>query len=170
MLASGGFLRLVVHRVQCRACKSIIRSVERHDMVTCACGKVSVDGGIEAGCTTSGDPATIVDMCEWVPDAFPDTSMSAAFKAAAPTAYRAWNESRGQRDILDRLAAIRSETRAAKTEMGALLAPMQARIAELERTVAQLDDEAHELQITRRGGDDRVCDDQYCDRCSWFYT
>ncbi len=33
------------NRIKCLNCKDIIESVNRHDYVTCKCGKVSVDGG-----------------------------------------------------------------------------------------------------------------------------
>ena len=41
------------NRIQCRKCKQIIWSRDRHEMVTCRCGAVSVDGGYDY-CRTGG--------------------------------------------------------------------------------------------------------------------
>lgn len=34
-----------MNAAQCHRCRKVIRSVYRHDFVTCHCGDVSVDGG-----------------------------------------------------------------------------------------------------------------------------
>jgi len=39
--------RLLVNKAQCRACGDIIQSVSRHDFVSCDCGAISVDGGVD---------------------------------------------------------------------------------------------------------------------------
>lgn len=31
--------------IKCKHCNDVIKSEHRHDLVTCSCGKVSVDGG-----------------------------------------------------------------------------------------------------------------------------
>ena len=36
-----------VNRVRCKECGDIIESVHVHDFVTCSCGAVSVDGGLQ---------------------------------------------------------------------------------------------------------------------------
>lgn len=35
------------NRAKCRLCQSIIESFHRHDYVTCKCGEISVDGGLD---------------------------------------------------------------------------------------------------------------------------
>lgn len=35
------------NRAKCKLCQSIIESYHRHDYVTCKCGEISVDGGLE---------------------------------------------------------------------------------------------------------------------------
>lgn len=39
--------RLVRNAVKCGKCNDIIESKHRHDFVTCPCGNVSVDGGLD---------------------------------------------------------------------------------------------------------------------------
>jgi hypothetical protein len=39
--------RLIVNKAQCRACGDIIESKSVHDFVTCDCGAISVDGGVD---------------------------------------------------------------------------------------------------------------------------
>lgn len=39
--------RLKRNAIRCLACDTIIESRSRHDFVTCPCGRVSVDGGLE---------------------------------------------------------------------------------------------------------------------------
>lgn len=34
-----------MNAAQCHTCEDVIRSVTRHDFVTCKCGGISVDGG-----------------------------------------------------------------------------------------------------------------------------
>jgi hypothetical protein len=38
-------MKILINRVRCKHCNSIIESKTRHDFVTCKCGRVSVDGG-----------------------------------------------------------------------------------------------------------------------------
>lgn len=45
--------------VKCLACHAVIRSMHRHDFVTCGCGKTFVDGG--SSYTRIGGPGVIVD-------------------------------------------------------------------------------------------------------------
>lgn len=37
--------RIVLNSIRCKQCLEIIESIDDHDYVTCACGKVGVDGG-----------------------------------------------------------------------------------------------------------------------------
>jgi hypothetical protein len=39
--------RLVRNAIRCLSCETVIESKSRHDFVTCPCGRVSVDGGLE---------------------------------------------------------------------------------------------------------------------------
>jgi hypothetical protein len=36
---------IYLNAVRCHTCGEVIRSKNRHDFVTCACGSISVDGG-----------------------------------------------------------------------------------------------------------------------------
>lgn len=36
---------IFINQVRCLKCRWLIRSKNRHDMVTCKCGAVSIDGG-----------------------------------------------------------------------------------------------------------------------------
>jgi hypothetical protein len=39
-------LTLIQNRAQCLFCFQIVESTHRHEMVTCRCGRVAVDGGL----------------------------------------------------------------------------------------------------------------------------
>ena len=39
--------KIIKNSVKCLKCGDIIESVHRHDFVTCSCGNVSVDGGLD---------------------------------------------------------------------------------------------------------------------------
>jgi hypothetical protein len=39
--------RLLINRAQCSVCGDIIESTSRHDWVSCKCGAISVDGGVD---------------------------------------------------------------------------------------------------------------------------
>jgi hypothetical protein len=56
--------RLVRNAAQCRKCGDLIVSKHRHDFVTCKCGAISVDGGLNYSRRT-GNPADMIDMCEY---------------------------------------------------------------------------------------------------------
>lgn len=38
---------IIRNEIKCNHCKQVIISRNRHDYITCECGKVSVDGGID---------------------------------------------------------------------------------------------------------------------------
>jgi hypothetical protein len=40
-------LKIIKNSAQCLKCKDIIESKHRHDYVTCKCGAISVDGGLD---------------------------------------------------------------------------------------------------------------------------
>ena len=52
------------NKAQCRECSDIIESTHRHDFVTCACGKISVDGGT-AYLRRSGDLENIIELSDY---------------------------------------------------------------------------------------------------------
>ena len=37
----------ITNRMQCKICGDIIESKHRHDFVTCKCGNLSIDGGLD---------------------------------------------------------------------------------------------------------------------------
>ena len=39
--------RVTRNRARCKACGSVIESKHRHDYVTCSCGQIAVDGGLD---------------------------------------------------------------------------------------------------------------------------
>lgn len=43
------------NRAKCKLCNSIIESFHRHDYVTCQCGEISVDGGLDYFRCRAGD-------------------------------------------------------------------------------------------------------------------
>lgn len=40
-------MKIIKNCIQCKECGQVIKSKSRHDFVTCACRKCSVDGGLE---------------------------------------------------------------------------------------------------------------------------
>lgn len=46
---------IVRNAVRCRRCGEVIESTSRHDLVSCSCGAVAVDGGTDY-LRRSGDP------------------------------------------------------------------------------------------------------------------
>lgn len=59
---------LWMNRIQCKSCKDIIVSNNRHDYKICKCGKVFVDGGSWYG-RYGGDLENIIEMFEFFDDA-----------------------------------------------------------------------------------------------------
>lgn len=55
----------VIHRnrARCRKCGSILESRSRHDLQTCSCGAVSIDGGLDY-LRRLGEPADIEELSE----------------------------------------------------------------------------------------------------------
>lgn len=57
--------KLTRNAAQCKLCEEIIESKHVHDYVSCKCGNVSVDGGLEyIRRAFKGDPNTFVDLSE----------------------------------------------------------------------------------------------------------
>ena len=46
-LVGGVRARIKENKVRCKRCGQVIQSFYRHDFVTCSCGAVSVDGGLD---------------------------------------------------------------------------------------------------------------------------
>lgn len=59
---------LKVLRYKCLLCTGIAESssTRSHALVYCSCGALSVDGGITAGGTVTGDPAKMEDLSVYV--------------------------------------------------------------------------------------------------------
>lgn len=38
-------VRIITNKAQCRLCGDIIESTHRHDIKSCSCGEITVDGG-----------------------------------------------------------------------------------------------------------------------------
>ena len=55
---------LTRNALQCKKCGDLIVSKHRHDFVTCKCGAIAVDGGLNYSRRT-GNPEDIIDMCEY---------------------------------------------------------------------------------------------------------
>ncbi len=51
------------NRVHCKICSQTIESKHRHDFVTCFCGAVSVDGGLDY-LKRVGDSKNYIEMSE----------------------------------------------------------------------------------------------------------
>ncbi len=53
--------KIYTNKAQCRKCLDIIKSKYRHDFVTCNCGAISVDGGLDY-LKRSGEPSDIIEL------------------------------------------------------------------------------------------------------------
>lgn len=40
-------MKILLNAIRCKSCAVVVVSTHRHDMRTCKCGKVSVDGGLD---------------------------------------------------------------------------------------------------------------------------
>jgi hypothetical protein len=56
--------RIVRNAARCRKCGDELESENRHDFVTCSCGALSVDGGLDY-LKRSGDPANCEELSEY---------------------------------------------------------------------------------------------------------
>ena len=58
---------LIKNKVKCKHCGDIIESKYHHDFVTCSCGKVSIDGGLQYFRLLCDNPKEdIEDLREWI--------------------------------------------------------------------------------------------------------
>ena len=51
-----------LNRAKCKLCNDVVQSNNRHDFVTCKCGKVSVDGGSWYAKRCCNSPEDFEDM------------------------------------------------------------------------------------------------------------
>ncbi len=56
--------KLTKNRAQCAKCKDIIESKHVHDFVSCKCGAICVDGGLDY-IRRVGELEDMNEMCEW---------------------------------------------------------------------------------------------------------
>lgn len=61
--------RIIENSAQCLKCGEKIVSKHRHDYVTCSCGNVSVDGGLDYCRRSFKDMKTWIDTSIWEDDA-----------------------------------------------------------------------------------------------------
>ena len=56
--------RIIRNAARCKKCGDEIESENRHDFVTCSCGALSVDGGLDY-LKRCGDPANCEELSEY---------------------------------------------------------------------------------------------------------
>lgn len=56
--------KLLINRAKCLLCNDIITSKHSHDYVTCKCGNLSIDGGIECPRRLYKKPNSYLDLSE----------------------------------------------------------------------------------------------------------
>lgn len=56
--------RIIKNAAKCLVCGDEIESKHRHDFVSCKCGKISIDGGLDY-CKWSGDLSDIKNLSEF---------------------------------------------------------------------------------------------------------
>lgn len=54
--------KLLLNQAQCKICKQVIQSKHRHDFVSCKCGEISVDGGVDYVRRLARDLDSIIDL------------------------------------------------------------------------------------------------------------
>ena len=54
-----------VHEIQCKLCNQKLRSEYNHDFKMCSCGKVGIDGGVQAGNRILGAFEHFEDLGRW---------------------------------------------------------------------------------------------------------
>lgn len=59
--------RIIKNKAKCRLCGDIIESTHVHDMKSCKCGEISVDGGTEyIRRSWTHDKSNIIELSEYV--------------------------------------------------------------------------------------------------------
>ena len=56
--------RLTRNAARCLVCDQVVESKHVHDFVTCPCGNLSVDGGLEYSRVLANDMKKVQDLCE----------------------------------------------------------------------------------------------------------
>jgi len=57
--------KIIENKAQCKLCKNIIESKYRHDCVSCPCGEIFVDGGLDYLRSGAKDINNFIDMSKW---------------------------------------------------------------------------------------------------------
>ena len=60
--------KIICNKAQCLICGDIIESKTRHDYVTCSCGNISVDGGLDYCRRSFKEMDTWIDTSIWEED------------------------------------------------------------------------------------------------------
>lgn len=62
--------QIILNRAKCLSCGDVITSFNRHDYVTCSCGKLSVDGGQDYLRRAYNDALFVEEMCVYDDDPY----------------------------------------------------------------------------------------------------
>jgi len=57
--------RIVHNKCKCSICLTVIESKHRHDFVSCTCGRIFTDGGLDYIHRGFTDPTDIIDLTEY---------------------------------------------------------------------------------------------------------
>lgn len=68
--------RIVKNAAMCLLCSDVVESKTTHDLQTCKCGSLSVDGGLSYARHLADNFANVRDMTEFEVDTFPALSDS----------------------------------------------------------------------------------------------
>lgn len=58
-------MKLIRNRAKCLLCNDIIESKHRHDFVSCSCGNIFIDGGLEYSRGGAKDMKSFQGLCEY---------------------------------------------------------------------------------------------------------
>lgn len=58
------FIKITRNAVKCLNCDEVVESKHRHNYVTCACGNVSVDGGLDYTRRSIADKSAAIDISD----------------------------------------------------------------------------------------------------------
>ena len=61
-------MRLVRNRAKCAQCLDVIESLHVHDWRQCACGTISVDGGLTYASRSFTHPYDVIELSEYTED------------------------------------------------------------------------------------------------------
>lgn len=57
--------KLIKNAIKCNHCGDIVESKSVHDFVTCSCGRVSVDGGLDYSKRCYKEKGDFTELSEW---------------------------------------------------------------------------------------------------------